>query len=266
MAGQRSGVRLLMSRFRVVQFNMQFGQIWDDIWPDRAPVRIESTLAELRQHDADIILLQEVEQALPDGVQREPPPNFTRLKAELAGYDSWFSYPRPDPRELPFGIGLAIFSRTPLRDRMRLDLQSPPIEFDFFGEKKTPTDRVLIGAKTALDGHEIQFLNTHLLAFFMLGTSSDRHPSQRDAVAGLLKEARGPMILAGDFNVSSHQTLVAQFQLCGFDTVQQDKITWRRKPYILDHIFYNPPLRCVGNRVVPTLASDHHVLVADFEL
>jgi hypothetical protein len=102
-----------MNRFRVLQFNMQFGQMWDDIYPDRAPIRLSATLAEIQRHNADIILLQEVEQALPDGRQSEPPPNFFRLRRELNGYDSWFSYPRPDPRELPFGIGLAIFSRGP---------------------------------------------------------------------------------------------------------------------------------------------------------
>lgn len=255
-----------MNRFRVVQFNMQFGQIWDDTWPDRAPIRIESTIGEIRRHDADVIMLQEVERALPDGVQRQPPPNYTRMKEALAEYDSWFSYPKPDPRELPFGIGLAIFSRTPLRDRMRLDLQSPSIEFDFLGERKTPTDRVLIGARTALGGLEIRLLNTHLLAFFMLGRTSDQYPAQRNAIAALLKAADGPLILTGDFNVSRHKGLVEQFGRCGFATVQQDKVTWRRRPYILDHIFYNQPLRCVAHSVVPTAASDHHVLVADFEL
>src|SRR5215208_4757048 len=124
-----------MTRFRVLQFNMQFGQMWDDIYPDRAPVRIESTLAEIRRHEADIILLQEVEQGRPGGEQLQPPPNYSQLRAGLEGYDSWFSYPKADPRELPFGIALAIFSRTPLRDAMRQDLPSPPIEFDFFGKK-----------------------------------------------------------------------------------------------------------------------------------
>jgi endonuclease/exonuclease/phosphatase family metal-dependent hydrolase len=255
-----------MSRFRVVQFNMQFGRIWDGVRPDRAPVRIDATLEEIRRHEGDVIMLQEVEQALPGGAQRQPPPNYSRLKAELDGYDSLFSYPKPDPRELPFGVGLAVFSRVPLRDFTRLDLPSPPIEFDFFGVKKTPTDRLLIGAKCTLHGHELQLLNTHLLAFFMLGASSADHPSQRNAVASKLREARGPTILSGDFNVSRHQALVAQFAQCGFETAQQDQVTWRRRPYVLDHIFYNPPLRCVAHRVVPTPASDHHVLVADFEL
>src|SRR5581483_12411341 len=101
------------------------------------------TLAEIRRHEADFIFLQEVEQARPGGAQPEPPPNFTRLRSALAGYDSFFAYPRTDTRELPFGIGLAVFSKTPLRDTFRCDLPSPPIEFDFNGRKTTPTDRLL---------------------------------------------------------------------------------------------------------------------------
>ncbi len=254
-----------MSRFRVLQFNMQFGQIWDDTYPDRAPIRLESTLEEIRQHNADIILLQEVEQAMPGGVQFKPPPNYTRLCAELPGYHSWFSYPKSDPRELPFGIGLAIFSRTPLHETMRIDLPSPPIEFDFFGQKRTPTDRLLIGATTTVAGHDLRLLNTHLLAFFMLGSSSLTHPVQRGLVAAQLAAAKGATILGGDFNVRRHENLIAQFAGCGFATVQSKEITWRRQPYVLDHIFHNAVLRCVERRVVPTPASDHHALVADFE-
>jgi endonuclease/exonuclease/phosphatase family metal-dependent hydrolase len=254
-----------MSRFRVLQFNMQFGQLWDDTWPDKAPIRIESTLEEIRRHDADIIHLQEVERALPGGIQLEPPPNYTRLKAELAGYHSWFSYPKADPRELPFGIGLAIFSRTPLRNMTRLDLPSPAIEFDFMGKKTTPTDRVLIGATTTVSGRELQLLNAHLLAFFMLGSSSTMNPFQRNLIAEQLSSARGATILTGDFNVSKHDSLVSQFGRCGFNTVQDREPTWRRRPYVLDHVFHNAPIRCVAHRVVPTPASDHHALIADFE-
>ena len=254
-----------MSSFRVLQFNMQFGQAWDDTYPDRAPIDVEATLAEIRRHNADIIQLQEVEQALPGGVQLLPPPNYTRLRAELAGYDSWFSYPKADPRELPFGVGLAIFSRTTLREPMRLDLPSPPIEFEFFGRKTTPTDRVLIGAKTTIHGREVQLLNVHLLAFFMLGSSSTLNPFQRNLVADQLAAAKGPTLLSGDFNDSKHQTLVDQFARCGFSSVQEDEVTWRRRPYVLDHIFHNSALRCVRHRVIPTPASDHHVLVADFD-
>jgi endonuclease/exonuclease/phosphatase (EEP) superfamily protein YafD len=254
-----------MSRFRVVQFNMQFGQIWDETYPDRAPIRLDATLAEILKHDADILMLQEVERAQPGGVQIHPAPNYTRLAAQLKGYHSFFAYPKEDPRELPFGIGLAIFARTPLYETMRLDLPSPPIEFDFFGKRTTPTDRLLIGAKTRLGDKELQLFNTHLLAFFMLGSSSTTNPFQRNLVADQLAAARGPALLTGDFNVSKHSSLVAQFAGRGFATVQEKQVTWRRRPFVLDHIFHNAQLRCTAHQVVPTLASDHHVLVADFE-
>lgn len=254
-----------MKPFRVLQFNMQFGQGWDEARPDEAPIDLEATLREIRRHDADIVLLQEVEQARPNGVQAQPPPNYLRLREALTGYDGCFGYPKADPRELPFGIGLAILSRTPLRGVSRIDLPSPPIAFEFGGRTTTPTDRVLVTATTTIHRHEVRLLNTHLLAFFMLGTSSAEHPEQRELIAAELRRVQGPAILAGDFNVRGHRALVEQFGACGFATVQDRETTWRRQPYILDHIFYNAPLRCVQHRVLPTLASDHHALVADFE-
>ena len=255
----------MTSTFRFLQFNMQFGQGWDDADPDHAPINLDATIAEIRRHSADVVLLQEVERAQPGGAQIEPPPNFSRLRQELAGYHGWFSYPKADPRELPFGIGLAIFSRAPLYDQVRLDLPSPAIEFMFEGRKLTPTDRVLIGAKTTLLGREVQLFNTHLLAFFMLGATSTAHPWQRNLVADQLAASTVPTLLSGDFNVKRHEGLVAQFAARGYSTVQQAEVTWRRRPYVLDHIFHNAALRPVFHAVIPTAASDHHLLVADFE-
>lgn len=254
-----------MSTFKVLQFNMQFGQSWDDADPDNAPVNLDLTISEILSQNADIVLLQEVEHAQLDGVQLDPPPNYTRLKAALKGYHSYFSYPKADPRELPFGIGLAIFSKTPLRDTFRYDLPSPPIEFEFQGEGKTPTDRLLIGAKTMLDGHELQLFNTHLLAHFMLNSSSEHHSEQRQLVVRQLRLSDGPTLISGDFNVSNHGSLVKQFAEVGYRTTQAEEITWRRRPYVLDHIFYNRHLHPVRYAVKPTMSSDHHMLVAEFE-
>ncbi len=253
-----------MDTFKVLQFNIQFGQSWDDAYPDNAPVNLDLTIGEIRSHKADIVVLQEVEQAQPGGLQVDPPPNFTKLCAALDGYNSFFSYPKADPRELPFGIGLAIFSKTPLRDTFRRDLPSPPVEFEFHGEKRTPTDRLLVGATTTLAGHELRIFNTHFLAFFMLKSSSEEHIGQRTLVVEELRASEGPTLLAGDFNVSKHESLVRQFDAAGYQTVQTKKVTWRRRPYVLDHIFYSRHLRSVRHEVKPTLASDHHVLVAEF--
>ena len=254
-----------MSTFKVMQFNMQFGQSWDDAYPDHAPVNLDQTIAEIRSHDADIVLLQEVEQAQSGGVQPDPPPNCTRLRAAFGGYHGFFSYPKADPRELPFGVGLAIFSKTPLRDTLRRDLPSPPVEFEFHGEKRTPTDRLLIGATTTLAGRGLRIFNTHLLAFFMLKSSSEEHIGQRQLVVEQLRASEGPTLLGGDFNASRHESLVQQFADAGYRTVQSEEATWRRRPYVLDHIFYSRHLRPVRYAVKPTPASDHYVLVAEFE-
>jgi endonuclease/exonuclease/phosphatase family metal-dependent hydrolase len=254
-----------MKAIKVLQFNMQFGQTWDDADPDRAPVDLGKTIGEIRSHDADIVLLQEVEQGQPGGKQLDPPPNFTRLRRELKGYDSYFSYPKADPRELPFGIGLAIFSKTPLRDARRRDLPSPPVEFEFNGRKTTPTDRLLIGANTVIDGRELRVFNTHLLAFFMINIETQDHPAQRRLVLETLSETDGPTLLGGDFNVLSHHALSRQFAAAGYRTVQSQKPTWRRDPYVLDHIFYSRHLELLRHAVKPTPASDHYALVAEFD-
>jgi endonuclease/exonuclease/phosphatase family metal-dependent hydrolase len=254
-----------MCAFRVLQFNMQFGQNWNEAHPDTGPVNLDLTVAEIRSHDADLVLLQEVEQALPGGVQPDPPPNFTRLRAKLPGYDAFFSYPKADPRELPFGIGLAILSKTPLRERMQRDLPSPAVEFDFQGERRTPTDRLLIGAVTTIAGRQLRIFNTHLLAFFMLNAKSEAHIGQRQLVADQLKASAGPTLLGGDFNVSNHQSLVQQFEGVGYQTLQTSEVTWRRRPYVLDHIFYSRHLRPVSHAVKQTQASDHHLLLGEFE-
>lgn len=254
-----------MTTFKILQFNMQFGLGWDEKDPDHAPVDLDLTISEIRAQDADIVMLQEVEHAQPGGVQADPPVNFTRLKSGLEGYHSYFSYPKADPRELPFGIGLAIFSKFPLRDTFRLDLPSPPIEFRFQGEEKTPTDRLLIGAKVTLGNRDLQLFNTHLLAHFMLNASSELHTEQRQIVAEQLRRSNGPTLICGDFNVSNHEVLVREFAEAGYCAVQTEEVTWRRRPYVLDHIFYNCHLRLVRHAVKPTMASDHHILVGEFE-
>jgi endonuclease/exonuclease/phosphatase family metal-dependent hydrolase len=254
-----------MPRFRVLQFNMQFGQVWDETNPDTAPVDLERTISEIRGHNADLVFLQEVEQARPGGMQVEPPPNYTRLRAAFHEYDSAFFYPPADARELPFGLGLAVFSCTSLHDSRAVVLPSPNIEFTFHGETKTPTDRLLVATRTEIAGRSVALFNTHLLALFMLGAESESRLEQVDLVASEIAKERGPVILAGDFNVSRHESLVARFAAKGLATVQQRAITWRRRPYVLDHIFHTPDLRLVSHAVVPTAASDHHVVVADFE-
>ena len=47
-----------MKTFKILQFNMQFGQVWDDADPDHGSIDLDLTLDEIRSHGADIVLLQ----------------------------------------------------------------------------------------------------------------------------------------------------------------------------------------------------------------
>tara|TARA_B100001123_G_scaffold411647_1_gene508065 strand:- start:11195 stop:11626 length:432 start_codon:yes stop_codon:yes gene_type:complete len=130
---------------------MQFGQVWVTANFDTAPVRVEETARTLRLYDTDILLLQEVEKAGPNVKQSNPPKYYTYLKEALQGYESVLDYPTEDSRELPFGVGLVIFSRYPILSSRTTQLPGAPVEFKFDGSK-TPTNRIIITAEIEIEG------------------------------------------------------------------------------------------------------------------
>lgn len=251
--------------FWVLTFNMQFGQGWKEEDPDFCPICLHDTIAFLQAHPADVLFLQEVEQARPGGVQMDPPENYTRLRQAFSDRDSLFAYPPVNPDELPFGIGLAIFTREPLKQFFFETLPPAPLNFEFRGKKVKPSSRQLIGATTSLEGREVRLLNTHLQAFFMIGSSSNTHPTQRNKIEQILRSSSLPTLLGGDFNCGPGENVVEQFAHAGYATVQNTAPTWKRWPYILDHIFYNPSLRSRNSCILSTCCSDHHAVLAEFE-
>ena len=261
------GVRLVrrgLMIFSTLTFNIQNGQPWSETDPDRVEIDLDQTIAFLTEQDADVLFLQEVEQGHEGGRQVEPPPNYTRLREALRGYDSVFGYPIKNDLELPFGLGLAIFSKTKLRDFSRIDLPPADVGFEFAGVQRKPSHRLLVSATTVLGGRKIALLNTHLQAFFMIGSRSTEQPAQRDVVAEELRGRVEPTVLAGDFNCVPEEGVVEQFDEVGFRSAQNEVVTWRRMPLVLDHIFFNAPLRLESHAVLPTLASDHHAVRAEF--
>ena len=251
--------------FSALTFNMQNGQLWREECPDNCPVDLEGTSRFLLSQNADVIFLQEVEMGHDGGHQVEPPPGYEFLKSRLTGYHSVFAYPLPNPLEIPFGLGLSIFSRTPLTGFYRLDLPPADVTFEFGGIKRHPSHRLLIGARTEIAGREVALMNTHLQAFFMIGASSDQHRTQRDLVEQHIRSLSGPALLAGDFNCAPGEGVIEQLAQAGFQTSQKTEVTWRRMPFVLDHIFFNSPLRLQSCEVIPTLTSDHHAVKSCFE-
>ncbi|HEY5811225.1 MAG TPA: endonuclease/exonuclease/phosphatase family protein [Terrimicrobiaceae bacterium] len=250
--------------FSALTFNMQNGQVWDEEDPDQAEVSLGSAISFLRDQDADLIFLQEVERGYEGGQQIEPPPHYGHLKRDLIGYDSVFAYPRPNKVELPFGLGLAIFSKTPLNAFWRKDLPPAEIAFEFGGVMRKPSHRLMISAETEIEGRKLRVINTHLQAFFMINASSNDHHTQRDRVEVELRKCLGATLLGGDFNCAPGETLIEQFRRAGFHPSQSVRATWRRMPFVIDHIFFNRLLRLESCCVVPTAASDHHAVRSEF--
>ncbi|GAB4176939.1 MAG: hypothetical protein Fur0032_16990 [Terrimicrobiaceae bacterium] len=251
--------------FSALTFNMQNGEPWTGDSGATPPAELDRTIHFLRSHAADVIFLQEVEAGIDGGEQIQPPPNFSRLREALPDYDAVFGYPPVNPDELPFGIGLAIFSRTPLGSFRSQVLPAAPVPFEFGGRSRMPSDRLLIEATTTIAGHRVELMNTHLQAFFMIGSTSDAFPAQRDAVAARLSRVEGAALLAGDFNCTPEESLLEQFRAAGFEPGQESVVTWRRRPYVLDHIFFCPPLRLLECAVIETDVSDHHAVRAEFD-
>lgn len=255
-----------MAQFTVVTFNMQFGQVWREQDPDDAPIDLRGALDFIRGLEADVYLLQEVEHAAGETGPGRPDSNFAAIRRALPDFDGFCGHPISPEPQLPFGVGLAILSRTPLHAEFNIDLPGPDITFDFQGEPHRPAPRTFLGARTHIGGTEIQLLNTHLQAFFMIGATSDEHPAQRDIVERRLREAELPTVLGGDFNCTPEEGTLAQFESTGFRSAQKDTPTWHRRPYVCDHLFSNEPLRLVSVEVVPTETSDHLPLRAVYEI
>ena len=250
--------------FTALTFNMQNGEPWIGPEAPPPPADLAGTCAFLQSCNADVIFLQEVERGHDGGEQAQPPPHYAALQDALPGYDSAFAYPPQNPDEIPFGLGLAIFSRTPIEGFWEENLEAPDIIFEYGGRTRKPSQRLLVGARTQIGDRSLGLLNTHLQAFFMIGASADQYPQQRRRVLSRLAAEPQPVIAAGDFNCAPEENLIGEFAARGFRSVLDSEITWRRRPYCLDHIFYGDALVLEEKRVIPTTVSDHHAVMARF--
>lgn len=253
-------------KIKAVTFNMQNGQLWKEEEPDCPEQDFAASVEFLKSLQADVYFLQEVERGYDGGKQVYPPPNYGLLKEGFPDFDSAFVYPPVNPDELPFGLGLAILSRWPLTAVGEHRLPAGELEFEFDGRKRRPSQRSILRANTVVDGHTIQLVNTHLQAYFMVGSSSLEHPEQRGCLESLLRGLGETALLGGDFNSAPGEALDEQMEGSGFRSAQTAEVTWKRRPYVVDHIFYGEFYRLEECEVVATNTSDHHAVKAIFSI
>jgi len=255
-----------MARISILTLNMQNGQIWNAASPDEAPMNLPMTMAFIRQSNPDIFFLQELELAESGFIDRTRHPNYDYLRTAFPAYHSTFAFPANTVPHLPFGIGLAIFSRFPLSDCFHLVLPSADMEFEFKGSYWKPAERSLIGGFINLDNTRIQLLNTHLQAYFMCDSTSNRYPQQRIILKAVLNKRSCPTILAGDFNCTPDEGTIVDIESCGMISSQKDQVTWYRMPLVLDHVFHSPEFRQLSCTVHDNEISDHMGVEVELEI
>lgn len=263
-------VQETMSRFSVLTLNMQNGQVWDPAAPDAAPIRIDRCVDFLRRSRAAFIFLQEVEYPFSERPEPDDHRFYDVLCRELhpLGYQSWFSLPGNTYAHIPFGIGLAVFSKFPILEGQEVRLPAADITFPYAARNWHAADRSLISVLVDAPWGRTRLLNTHLQAFFMIESLADKHPAPLEKVLSVIAGARAagePVILAGDFNCTPRENTIRRIEAAGLKTLQKKIITWRRMPFVLDHIFISPEFRLAKVRVVDSTISDHMPVFAYLE-
>jgi len=226
------------------------------------PGRIVEILA---HHDADLVLLQEVD----DGAPRSRELDLARELGREAGYAHVAAGYNVSYKKGRYGN--ALLSRWPLTIHRNIDLT-----IDHRKRRGCLHARVRI-ERGNLEAREVDVFNLHL------GLSARERTRQvgmlvRSAeFAAIPREA--PCLVAGDFNDWRAQLLPIFLEILEFKSATRDRFgepaAIRTYPSFsptgaLDKIYFRGPLRLIGARGcrlrVSRVASDHLPVVAEFEL
>lgn len=226
------------------------------------PQRIVDVLA---HHDADLVLLQEVD----DGAPRSRELDLARELGVEAGYPYLAAGYNVSLRKGRYGN--ALLSRWPLTIHRNLDLTVDDRKRRGCLHARVSIDRGHLGIR------ELEVFNLHL------GLSARERTRQVGMLARsaefLALPDRAPCLIGGDFNDWRAQLLPIFVEILGFRSATGQRFgsdaAIRTYPSFsptgaLDKILYRGPLRLLGARScrlrVSRVASDHRPLVAEFEL
>lgn len=227
------------------------------------PERIIKVLAD---HDADIVLLQEVD----DGAPRSKEHDMAKDIAQALGYPYYASGHNVSLRKGRYGN--ATLSRYPITRERNIDLTT--------GKRKRrgcqhTTIEIFNGINTT---HQLEVFNLHL------GLS----PLERQRQSGILMrtkefadvDQRSACIVGGDFNDWLSRLRALYVEGMSLHCATDKETQTRTKPIKtypsfaprggLDRIYYRGNLRCESafpcRHKIAKIASDHLPVIVDFEL
>lgn len=232
--------------YRLVTLNV--GQFQNDT------VVAKSIADELRQLDADVVLLQEF------GLYHKWPD--VQSVAQNYADDLAMPYHRFEPQKDNI-FGVAVFSKYPIENWEKIFEQSGPTN-----------EAVLFSV--SINNQPLWLVNLHLQSFnFRLPKSDHSYltPSHVMSKQGLQAEMilnkvsiHNPMLIAGDFNATPGMTAYELFAEQHKDLLRETGNGWRSSldwlPIRVDHIFSGHGMSAQEVSVVPT-ASDHHAILCE---
>ncbi len=234
---------------RIVTYNIRGGLGTDNI---RSIERIAEVLQEIQ---ADIVCLQEVHKRLP----------WSRLVDQPGWLRSALRYGCVFQANYRVGFGQfgnCILTRFPIVSNQSIRL---PNECERRSVLRYPERRGLQKAVVVTEIGQLTILNTHWSLH-----SRDRIESS-GVVADAAKEAKSPILLAGDFNAEDGSEEIirlgndAGLVDLGFEnrlltfTADQPKVR-------IDYVWGSEKIQAFSLRVWKTQASDHFPVVVDFEI
>lgn len=232
-----------VEQLRVATYNIQSGR----------SSSLAGVAAALREMDADLIALQEVQR----GVDRDAPVDQAReLAAKLGMYSAY----APAKNKGDGDFGVAVLSRLPLVAAERV-----PLAATFSGEP-----RVALDVTACAGDRSLRFVAVHGDVMPWAARSNSEH------VAQLITPSVGEgVIVAGDFNLRPDDEGPGFLKRAGLvDVIASfaEGPTFPTRPGLqprrIDYLFLDSPLaQRVRAVVIPqTQASDHFPVVADVDL
>jgi len=249
VSGVLRSLNAMTSTLRIVTWNIHKG-----IGTDRA-YRLDRIVQVLRDLDADVVCLQEVDKGVPRSKYEH---QGERLSQELGYAHAALGL---NVRVKNGGYGNLILSRHPLEDVHNVDLTVPPKK-----RRSGLVARVLAGPP---EGWLVA--NVHLGLLHM-----ERRVQVRRLLAHLFKDAppEQALVIAGDWNEWANRLvrnvmLENGFHVARTDARPREERTWpSRRPFVsLDKILYRDPVRCHHVACVldevTRVASDHLPLMVE---
>jgi endonuclease/exonuclease/phosphatase family metal-dependent hydrolase len=239
-AGAGPGARTL----RVMSYNVHVGIGMDKQLDLR---RIADVINRERP---DLVGLQEVDV----GVRRTNRADQVAELARLTGLEYAFA---PNLEYQGGWYGVAVLSRFPVLK----------IEHKLFDHLREAERRGCLRVEVEAGGRRLSFATTHLDY-----QHRDNRRFETEQLLAALSGARGPLVVAGDFNDEptgdSYKLMLTRFaDAWAAATPPDDGLTYPADKPVkrIDYVFHSARLRARGARVVASLASDHRAVMAEFE-